>query len=318
MNGFDDAYLFSPDGQIQPTFSAAGGVFKDGMKFMNKAYGMGLLDPEMFTQKNTDFLAKNKNLQLLSVPSNWWNGDAYKSMLAQGIKDGGYYMIPGSTKTVWDSCNSPVAGALMDRSYTIAKKCQYPDRAMQLLDFLFSTKGNFLMRNGIQGKHWDMENGKTEYTDATLQAMKTDTQFAQKTGIGLYNNMCGLSGDSKDENENYLSLTYTEKAIKFNVTDADKDFCSHYSVNYPGQAYLKAQDEGKTKMAFFDNTWQGLMPDQSNDIKMIKGKVTNYVLPWVAKLIMSKTDNDFEKNWTKGVEDLNAMGYDQLIKWGDR
>jgi putative aldouronate transport system substrate-binding protein len=315
MNGDNDIYLFDASGNIQPTLSE-GGIFKEALQFMNKAYRMGLCDPEMFTQKNSDFLAKNKNLQLLTLPTNWWSGDAQKTMLSQGIKDGGFYLLPQLTPVTWENYGSPIAGGLSDRVYTISKNCKNPDRAMQLINFLFSFDGNKLLRNGIQGKQWDMENGKPEYTDETLKAMQSDPQFIQRTGIGAYyNNMCGLSGESKDNNGEYLALNFTDKAIKFSVTEADKDYNTHFGVSYPGEAFVKAQEQGKTKIEFFDNTWQSLMPDQPNDMKMISGKIVNYQLSWVAKCIMSGTEADFEKNWKQGVSEMNNMGYDKLYAW---
>ena len=316
MNSDGDMYLFDANGNIQPTVSENGGVFQDALKFLNKAYRMGLCDPEMFTQKNSDYIAKNKNLQFLSTPNNWWSGDAQKTMQSQGIKDGGFYLIPELSPVTWEGYGSPIAGGLADRCYTISKNCEDPKRAMQLLDFMFSIKGNQLFRNGIQGKQWDVENGKPEYTDATLEAMKSDPQFSQKTGIGsYYNNMCGLSADSKDEKGVFLSLSYTNKAMKFGVTNGDKDFASHYGVSYPGEAFVKLQEAGKTKIEFFDNTWQALMPDMPNDMKMISGKIVNYQLTWVAKCAMSKSDAEFDKNWAQGVTDIKNMGYDKLYQW---
>ncbi|MEK4239955.1 extracellular solute-binding protein [Paenibacillus sp. FSL H7-0714] len=313
MDGVADAYLIDAKGNLQSNFTAEGGIFKDAMQFMNKAYNMGLVDPEMFTQKNTDFVAKVKNLQILSVQSTWWNGDAQKAMLAQGIKEGGYYQIPGLTPSVWEGYGSPILGGLSTRSFVISKNSKNPKRAMQFLNFLYSYKGSHLLNNGIEGKHWDLENGKPEFKDATLEAMKTDSTFRETSGIGLYANMIGLLGN--DDSGNPLTLGSTDKAMKFNVSDADKDFNAHYGVDYPGQAFIKAQEAGKAKVEKFDTTWRDLMPEQPSDIKMIEGKISNYELPWVAKLILSKSDAEFEKMWTKGVEDMKAMGYDELMKW---
>ena len=111
MNGDNDIYLFDASGNIQPTLSEDG-IFKQALQFMNNAYRMGLCDPEMFTQKNSDFLAKNKNLQLLTLPTNWWNGDAQKTMLSQGIKDGGFFLLPQLTPITWENYGSPIAGGL--------------------------------------------------------------------------------------------------------------------------------------------------------------------------------------------------------------
>jgi len=315
MNGDNDLYLYDSQGNIQPTFAQEGGVFKEAMQYMNKAYRMDLIDPEMFTQKNEDFVAKFSNLQYLSAPSIWWNGEAVKTMLAQGVKDGGFYIIPGSSPVTWDNYGSVIAGGLMDRVMTVSKNSKYPERAMEFINFLYSEEGVLLLRNGVEGKHWVMEDGMPEFTEETLQAMKVDPQFVQKTGITAYQNIAGLSGDSRTEQGAYLDLRYNEKTMKFNVSEADIDFNSHYDVSYPGQAFVRAEEAGLTEIRYFDTTWQGLMPDLTNDMKMIQGKITNYVMPFIAKLIMSKDEAEFEANWDKGTSDISAMGYTELYQW---
>ena len=317
MNGDADAYLFDPDGNIQPTFSKDGGIFKDAIQFLNKGYNMGLVDPEMFSQTNADWITKFANLQYVGSMSSWWNSEASKTMLAQGI-DSGFYIIPGATPTVWEGYGSPIAGLLMDRCWTIANKCSYPERAMAFLNFCYSFEGNFLLRNGIEGVHWQIENGKPEYTDETLEKIKNDPQFGHTTGVGIYNNLCGISGDSRDSDGNFISLTYTEKSMSYQVSESDIDFNNHYGVSYPGQAFLNAEKEGKSKISYFDNTWQGFVPDQPNDMLLIKGKLENYKISFVTKCAMSKDDAEFEDNWVKGCEELDDMGYGELYDWYDK
>lgn len=317
MNG-SNWTVVDPQGNATPMFSAEGGVFKNALKFLNKAYNMGLVDPESFTQKNADFLAKNKNLQLLSAPSLWWQADAQATMQAQGIKDGGFYVIPGATPHTWQGYGSKVAGALSDRVFVISKNSKHPERAMQLLNFLYSYEGSRLLASGVEGVQWNRDSGSPELTDATLEAMKTDKDFAQKTGIGLYNNLNGLSGtsnDSRDDEGNLLNLNFTAKAIATKTTEADKDFSQHYGAATPAEVFQKFNDEGKSKIDNFENTYAGFYPALPNDLQLINGKIDTYSKTWAPKLIMAKNDAEFEKIWKSGVDAMNSMGLDKQIAW---
>ena len=110
-------------------------------------------------------------------------------------------------------------------------------------------------------------------------------------------------------------LMTSEKAMKERVTEVDKGFCDHYQVSYPGEAFQKAAEEGKCNIQFFNTTWQALMPDMPDDIKLIKGKIENYSLDFVAKLILSETDEEFEKNWETGNKELEEMGFTEFYRW---
>ena len=46
-------------------------AFWDSLKFYNKAYNMGLLDPEAFTMKNDQFWEKCQNGQVLMAHASW-------------------------------------------------------------------------------------------------------------------------------------------------------------------------------------------------------------------------------------------------------
>ncbi|MEI6051809.1 MAG: hypothetical protein WCQ44_03820 [Opitutaceae bacterium] len=301
-------------GNVTPMFTDKGGVFKNAMKFLNKANALGLVDPEMFTMKNDQWQAKFKNLQLLSNPANWWNGDVVKAMTAAGIKDAGYYIVPGSMPMQWQGYGSALAGNTPTRILVISKTCKNPDKAMELINYLFTFEGARLAHSGVQDVHWSLVNGKPEIKDETFAASKSDAEFNRKSGIGIYNNMIGLGYNSRAKSGNFLGLSNTDKAIKMGVSEGDKDFNAKYGVDYPGQAFVKLAEKKKISIGYFDLTYQNLYEEKSSDLKLIDGKINDYSMSFAAKLALAKPA-DFESVWTTGVKEMKAMGLDTLYAW---
>lgn len=310
MNG--NYYFWSPDGEIQ-SYLDEDGMFKKAMKFFYKANKMGLCDPEMFSQKNSDYMGKNANLQYLCVPSGWWNSDAILRQQELGIEDTGFYQIPGAFPSLYSSYY--MAQGAIDRPTVISANCEHPEEAMKFLDFLYSYEGARLIYNGVEGENWSVVDGKKTLTDETLQGMTGGgTEYQQKTGIGLYPNMAGLSANSKDADGEYINLTLSDEVIASAISEGDKKFSEYYGVDYPAQAYQKAEEEGKTEITVYNQTLTGFMSPLDSDASMISTQCTNYYLPWMSELVNAQSEEEFEQIWETGVEELNAMGYDDIFK----
>lgn len=302
-------YLVGPNTEIQPMFGDDGGVFKDAMKFLNKANRMGLCDPEMFTMKNADFIGKHANLQYLTVPCDWWNGEAIDAQREQGVaeSDLGWRVIPGSFPEMYGGY--PVPFGLTDRPTMISKNCKHPEVAMKLLDYLSSFEGSRLLSSGIEGVHWEEVDGQKEYTDEVLQEMLTNgTEFSARTGIGVYTNMQGLANNSIDENGQYLSLGMTDKAMATFLDEADKAFSEHYGVEYPAQAY-----EAKGNITYYNYEPINMMEPLDSDMQMISTQCDTYYMTLVAELVNATSDDEFEEIWKKGCAELEGMGYNELM-----
>ena len=54
----------------------------------------------------------------------------------------------------------------------ITKNCKNPEKAMQFINFLASEEGQYLLMWGIEGKSWNMVDGKHKPTDDILKAFK--------------------------------------------------------------------------------------------------------------------------------------------------
>lgn len=66
----------------------------------------------------------------------------------------------------------------------VTVKNEHQEETMKFIDFLVSEEGQYLLMWGIEGQHWDMEDGKHVPRPETLKGFKDDwNAFTKETGI---------------------------------------------------------------------------------------------------------------------------------------
>ncbi|OPA80948.1 hypothetical protein BVG16_00960 [Paenibacillus selenitireducens] len=177
------------DGKVIPWILQPG--FMDGIKFLNKLYKEGLLDPEFATISNLKEFEKLWNGKMGAF--DFTPNGTTQNWLTRYVED----PKPEFEYTVIKGPNNQ-GGAL--RLYLedsgpwmhISKSSKHPAEVMKVLDFLISEEGDKLTWAGIEGKHYKMENGNLTwikpYDDAT--SLRNEGGYAYN---GVMNRVNGFS-----------------------------------------------------------------------------------------------------------------------------
>jgi len=315
QNAFADGYFNGPgvyvqdvDGNAYELLTDESSTFWNSMKYFFKANQLGLLDPESFTQQMDQYSAKLDNLQLLSSIANWWTGGGNKKLAAAGNPEAGYAMIPITGTSIYKGGMSPTGWS--GKYLAISKNSKHPERAIELLNYLFTPEGSRLVVNGVEGEHWAIVDGKPEMTEETIEASKTMESFAQITGVGKYGNLQGIDDlVTHPGDQGLINLFYSEKIFKTRLTPLDKAYSEYYGGTYPGEALEKLVQEGKIKWGAYDTTVQTGLATAPDDIKRIDAKVDELVKTTMPKLILSKNEDEFNKVKTDLMDSLNKIDY---------
>ncbi|MCS7460074.1 extracellular solute-binding protein [Paenibacillus doosanensis] len=211
------------DGKVTPWVLQPG--FMDGIKFLNKLYKEGLMEPDFATISNL------KEFEKL------WNG-----------KMGAFDYTPNGTTQNW--LTRYVENPAPEFEYTvikgpnnqggtlrlyledsgpwmhISKASKHPEEVMKVLDFLISDEGDKLTWAGIEGKHYKMDNGKFEwikpYDDAA--SLRNEGGFAYN---GVMNRIGGFSVQLlNDKTKAGLKLAndnVIEDAYLYEVPDIERE-----------------------------------------------------------------------------------------------
>ena len=303
-------------------FTVEDGPLWKALSFYNKAYRMGIMDPEAFTMKSSQYDDKIKNGEVLVCNYNWTQPD--KNICGE---DAAMYMIPGTfpyAMQIYPYANP--LGYQAANALVISANCEYPEHAMELIEFMTSDEGARLVRTGVPGEDWDVVDGEPELIGKRLENFTSnDKEYSGYTtdgvqGIGKYKWLSPLWETNQCADGEPVDLTLSKKYVLSSVTEIDKDFCNYYTdgkAQYPGEVYKQLVDEGKLKTNNEDpavGLAATLMQPISDEATRIGNKASEYVQANIAKIITCEDDDAFAAQREKMISDINAMGYDQVLE----
>lgn len=160
--------------------------YEEAVTFMNTMYAEGLMDKEWVVNKKEQWTQKLSAGNVFSTFASYWDTDSVNASLASTIgPDAQFY----SYKVVADGVD-PSETTYNGRStlgwdaIAITSNCKNPEAAMKLIDFLVSEEGQYLMMWGIEGKHWDMADGKHVPKQEIIEGFQADFDKTKlETGI---------------------------------------------------------------------------------------------------------------------------------------
>nr|WP_240353865.1 extracellular solute-binding protein [Cohnella algarum] len=290
------------------------------MDYYNKANRRGLLDPDALTMKNNDYMAKATAGQLVSGPADWAMGD----FNSQYAKDGKGFMVVPAGKFAWNGGVNPIGWG--DKSYSISKSSKHPVKAMQFLNYLYSYEGARTMYSGIEGTHWDMVDGKPQLKEETFALKTAGGQQWESTGIALDRNLIALGSAVVDPATNTpVDLFSTSEAIMKSLNALQKDFSEYYGVSQPGDVFAKYIEEGKlidSNTALKGKTQEQILqeatvvaPVLTEDLLKLESQLKELAARSAAKIILSKTDEEFAKNKQEALDAFKKAGADQITEF---
>lgn len=283
-----------------------------GADFYNKAYKADILDPESFTQGFYNEIGKTAEGRVLCQFQDWMVSSANQVLTKSTNGKAMFVNIPmADTKEnpAWYSRKVPFGYTV--RMAVISAKCKYPDRAVQLLDYLTSDEGARTVYNGVKGSNWDIKNGKAELLPGILEKMKNDQNWAVSQGLGLYSGIVGRENVDKSSDGQFIDLGVDPVKTVYAYTDAENEYVKFYKADTKDAVF------GNRKYKFAKNEGiNSLVTPLNSDMNRIAAKINEYLMPKMAQLVMTKDPTEYKKMKDQMKTDLVKMGYDQLDKYG--
>lgn len=282
------------------------------VKMYYKANQMGILDPDTFTQKNSDFITKATAGQYMSIPATWASGDFNTNNVKKG---NGFVVIPLNWGCQWGEANNVLG--YTDKCYAITKSCKKPQAAMKFINYVYSDDGVRTLFSGVKGTDWTVKNGKASLTDSTIALSQAGGTAWQSTGIGYNNTFIGLSGFTMNPSDkSTLNLFSDPSTFKKTMNNLQKSFCKHYKVSYPNEVFKNILKQGKVKNQSGENTLAlALMPSETTDVSRYDANLSSLSVIWGAKLSLAKNDNDFANLRKQALAAFQAAGSQTVFNW---
>lgn len=136
---------------------------KEMLMYLNKLYKEKLLDPEMFSQKEADYLAKQGtgNTGMFFDQTN-------NSFLKIQDQYTGMAPVKGPHGDQLQSQGAPVARDF--GAFAITSVNKYPEVTMRWIDYFYSDEGSTLLRFGREGETYELKDGIPYYKDELIKS----------------------------------------------------------------------------------------------------------------------------------------------------
>ncbi|WP_199614189.1 ABC transporter substrate-binding protein [Paenibacillus alkalitolerans] len=291
---------------------------KEYFRWLNHMNAEGLLDKESFVQKYDQYKAKVASGRVLGLIDQQWDyGEAENALKSAGKFEYTYGHYPVTLTEEYKETSFWPTGFMAGWGVGITTDCEDPVRAIKFLDFLASEEGQVLINWGIEGKHYNVENGK-RVIPADVQKRKSEdtTNFQKESGIDFYTNMGLHYGDGEvDSTGNYYTTKFPEQIVA-GYSDAAKETLKAYGAT-TWKDLFPQEDEFPVRP--WGAAWNLPVPGDS-EFKVLSEKLKEITWKRIPEAILAKPE-DFDKIWDAYMAELDKAGvekaedqYEELVK----
>ena len=281
-------------------------------KFINKAYQMGLVDPESFEQDWNSVCSKISAGQIDLIWYNWeigfWNS---QERMNNGTA---FQVIPLEDGLFYADADSYYGST---RAWGVGSKVEGEkyDRVMELIDWLASPEGLTYQHCGIEGFTYEV-NEKGKYNQINDNALMDNLPVPEEFGGGGYqdgNNainqwLCASICTNPATGETY-DVKFWETYIEKNMTDMKREWMAHFDAENSVDWMKK-----NGKLLASPNVSVALEVD-TNDITLIRNDINKVLCKYTWQMFAAETDEDFEALWDKMDKEMEGLDYNTLYEF---
>lgn len=290
---------------------------KEYFRWLNHMYNEGLLDKDTFVQKDDQYKAKIASGRVVGlIDQEWGYQDAENALKTAGKDEYTYAHLPVTMGPEFKDRSFQVAG-VDGFGISISKDAKDPVRIIKFLDWLASDEGQVLRQWGVEGKHYNVVDGK-RVVPAEIQNRKVNdaSNFNKESGISLYLTFAPRYGDGvKDPSGNYYTTNFPEQIIE-GYTEAEKETLKAYNAKTWKDLFPQESD-------FPAKEWGALynMPTPTDgNYNVIYKKTQDIIRKRIPEAILAKAA-DFDKLYDNFLAELDKVGakemeaeYTELVK----
>lgn len=293
-----------------------GSLYYRALKVNNELYRMGLFDPESVSQNFDTYSQKLAGGRYLMALWGW--------IISQfNSADRAANNVGYTTFLIGDS--APAMNTLSTKGGTwpwlIGANCEYPERVLEIYDWLCSEEGTIVMFYGPKGLCWDYNaEGIPEMTELgwACQEYKKETEMPAEYGGGTFED-----GESKFNNKTLLLEQYiTGKSYSYSYKGWPC-YAERYNTKLQNTWINEYANGAKNGVELYKTTGQvSVRPDSaasyikaenSADYKAKRALFAPEMKQGSWKCVMSETEEEFEATWKTMVETCKSYGYDDVV-----
>ena len=289
------------------------------MKFYNKLYNKGLLDPDSFTQTGSEFADKINAGRYMATPSK--ENSFYITASKENPETlAGFVRVPSANAIVF--CDKKMLLGDFPGCYLfVGAKTENLEAVMRFLNVLHDLDTQRMLASGIEGVHWNYVDGVPTFTDEMKALITSNSEQLRVIGANLGNKVTvGFETvqPSFEHPDGYpVNLNDSDEVRAETDTFIMQDVAKYYDAPYGAKACYRLVEEGKTIDASNDagQLIASAMPAQPTDISRGLEKLNDILYRAIPELVMAKDDAEFKAIQDRVLKDLADAGEAEVWEW---
>lgn len=289
------------------------GPYLEMLKWFNNLYQDGLIDPDSMTQTYDEMIAKVQNGGTLFSIFNYSGSLGYNTKEHTSAGKLMYCMKPEDASPIVYGMNTQGG----DRVWSIGAKTEYPEKCMEIINYLATPEGRMTMEYGPKGYTWDYDDQKHAYlTDVGIKCQndKNTTMGGGYKGsyhdgeLQINNVTWSLDASNPDSD----GETYNKESwASYNATpssDIEKDWRDKTGCTTINEYMEKGKYTVAPGTSFSKET-------QDTTLKTTWNQVTTEIKNSSWKAIYAKSDKQFDSVVAGMKKSAKKYGYDKCVEW---
>lgn len=305
--------LYDPQTGVYHDALEENGPYLEMLKFFNKLYQDGLVDPDSMTQTYEKMVEKVQNGGVLWSIFNYSGSLAYNKPTHTKAGKLMYCMKPEDATPIVYGMNTQGG----NHPTCIGAGTEYPELCMQIMNWFCTPEGRMIYGYGPKGVTWDYDKeGNTYLTDLGKECKKNEkTEMGNGYKGSYHDGVCqaAFSTWSNDaENPDSNGETYNSDNWKSSIQKAETAIEQDWRDKNGVISINEYFEKGKYVVAPGTSFSLGAKDD---DLKTVWSQVTEEITNGSWKALYAGSDEKFDKIVKKMREDTKKYGYDKCVKW---
>lgn len=289
------------------------GPYLEMLKWFNDLYQDGLIDPDSMTQTYDEMIAKVQNGGTLFSIFNYSGSLGYNTKEHTSAGKLMYCMKPEDASPIVYGMNTQGG----DRVWSIGAKTEYPEKCMEIINYLATPEGRMTMEYGPKGYTWDYDDQKHAYlTDVGMKCQKDKNTTMGGGYKGSYHDgelqINNVTWSLDASNPDSDGETYNKESwASYNATpssDIEKDWRDKTGCTTINEYMEKGKYTVAPGTSFSKET-------QDTTLKTTWNQVTTEIKNSSWKAIYAKSDKKFDNVVASMKKSAKKYGYDKCVEW---
>lgn len=289
------------------------GPYLEMLKWFNDLYQDGLIDPDSMTQTYDEMIAKVQNGGTLFSIFNYSGSLGYNTKEHTSAGKLMYCMKPEDASPIVYGMNTQGG----DRVWSIGAKTEYPEKCMEIINYLATPEGRMTMEYGPKGYTWDYDDQKHAYlTDVGMKCQKDKNTTMSGGYKGSYHDgelqINNVTWSLDASNPDSDGETYNKESwASYNATpssDIEKDWRDKTGCTTINEYMEKGKYTVAPGTSFSKET-------QDTTLKTTWNQVTTEIKNSSWKAIYAKSDKKFDSVVAGMKKSAKKYGYDKCVEW---